>query len=281
MSLSTPLIGNLTLWDLAVIAATIVSAFIIAHLVSLYMKRAFSGKVRGRDLDILLKIVYWAVLVIAILLIFSQLNIDLSGLLIAGGIVGIVIGIASQSVVGNLISGVFLIIERPVAIGDEVRIGDVEGYIEDIRILSTIMRTHQGIYLRVPNEKVFNSHITNYVAHVARRVEYSIGVGHGEDLKRLRGIILPILQASPFALARPEPEVNLAIIGEDRLVLSIQFWTPSGSYTAARSALLEEIQRGLAREGIEIPPPGRYISFSAGEGGRGAASGDASAGRSP
>lgn len=280
MSLATPVVGNLTLWDLGVIAATIIAALIIAQLVSLNLKRAFAGRVRGRDLEILLKIVYWAVLVIAVLLIFSQLRIDLSGLLIAGGFAGIVVGIASQSVVGNLISGIFLIIERPVSIGDEVRIGDVEGYVEDIRILSTIVRTHQGVYTRMPNEKVFTSNITNYVAHVARRVEYSVGIGHGEDLGRVRGIILAVIRASPYALVLPEPEVNLSAISEDRLLLSIQFWTPSRSFTPARSALLEEIQKELAEKGIAIPPPGRHISLSAGDERKGSPCGD-SMGRIP
>jgi small-conductance mechanosensitive channel len=281
MSLATPLIGNLTIWDLAVIAGTIIAALIIAQLVSLYMKRAFSGRVRGKDLEILLKVVYWAVLVLAVLLIFSQLRIDLSGLLIAGGFAGIVIGIASQSVVGNLISGIFLIIERPVSIGDEVRIGDVEGYVEDIRILSIIVRTHQGVYTRMPNEKVFTSDITNYVAHPARRVEYSIGVGHAEEVEKVRGIILSFLQSSPYALVRPAPEVSLLAIADDRLILSVYFWTPSRSFTPARSAALEGIQKELVAAGIEIPPPRRHISLSGGEGGRGSVSRDAPGGRNP
>lgn len=281
MSLATPLMGNLTLWDFGVIAGTIIAALIIARLVSLNLKKAFSGRVRGRDLEILLKVVYWAVLVIAVLLIFSQLRIDLSGLLIAGGFAGIVIGIASQSVVGNLISGIFLIIERPVTIGDEVRIGDVEGYVEDIRILSTIVRTHQGVYTRMPNEKVFTSNITNYVAHVARRVEYSVGIGHGEDLDRVRGIILAVIQASPYALVRPGPEVSLSAISEDRLLLSIQFWTPSRFFTPARSALLEKIQGELVRKGIEIPPPRRHVSLAACEGLKGSSQGEPPRGSSP
>jgi small-conductance mechanosensitive channel len=268
VSLSTPIAGNLTFWDVGVIAVTIAAAFIIARLISLYLKRTFTGKVRGKDLDLLLKIVTWAIVLVAVLLILSQLRIDLSGLLLAGGVIGIVIGIASQSVVGNLISGIFLIIERPVSIGDEVRIGDVEGSVEDIRILSTLLRTPQGIYLRMPNQQVFTSNIMNYVANVARRVDYSLGVGHGEDLEGLREVLLPVLQTSTLVLARPGPEVNLSSIAEDRLVLAIQFWTPSPLYSTARSTLLEEIQAALVKAGIEIPPPRRLLTLTAADGGR-------------
>ncbi|MDD1665575.1 MAG: mechanosensitive ion channel family protein, partial [Methanomicrobiales archaeon] len=127
MSLGTRIIGTLTLWDLIIIALTIIIALVIAQLVSLNLKKVFSGRVHGRDLDVIIKIVYWAVVVAAAFIIFSQLRIDLSGLLIAGGFASIVIGIASQSVVGNLISGIVLLVERPISIGDEVLIGDIGG----------------------------------------------------------------------------------------------------------------------------------------------------------
>jgi small-conductance mechanosensitive channel len=265
MSLATRVLGTLTLWDLIIIAATIIIALVIAQLVSLNLKRLFSGRVHGRDLEVIEKIVYWAVVIAAALIIFSQLRIDLSGLLIAGGFASIVIGIASQSVVGNLISGIFLLVERPISIGDEVLIGNLGGYVEDIRILSTLVRTHEGVYTRVPNQEVFTSNITNYVAHPARRVEYSIGVSYGEDPGRLRRIIMAVLESSPYALVRPGPEVSVAAIADDRLILTVHFWTPSRCYTAARSAVLEGIQKELVGSGIEIPPPRRHVSLAGGE----------------
>ncbi|MDD1661677.1 MAG: mechanosensitive ion channel family protein [Methanomicrobiales archaeon] len=281
MSLGTRIIGTLTLWDLIIIALTIIIALVIAQLVSINLKRVFSGRVHGRDLDVIVKIVYWAVVVAAVFVIFSQLRIDLSGLLIAGGFASIVIGIASQSVVGNLISGIFLLVERPIAVGDEVLIGSLGGYVEDIRILSTLVRTHDGVYTRIPNQEVFTSNITNYVAHPARRVEYSLGVGHGEDVERVRGIIFSFLESSPYSLVRPEPEVSASAIAEDRLVLSVYFWTPSRLYTPARSAILEGIQRELVAAGIQIPPPRRHVSLS-GQGGTGGSfPGDAPKGRAP
>jgi small-conductance mechanosensitive channel len=269
VSLGTRIIGTLTLWDLIIIALTIIITLVIAQLISLNLKKVFSGKVHRKDLDVIIKIVYWAVVVAAAFIIFSQLRVDLSGLLIAGGFASIVIGIASQSVVGNLISGIVLLIERPISIGDEVLIGNLNGYVEDIRILSTLVRTHEGVYTRVPNMEVFTSNITNYVAHPARRVEYSIGVGHAEDVERVRAIILSFLTISPYSLVRPEPEVSLAAIADDRLVLSVYFWTPSRSFTPARSSVLEGIQKELVAAGIEIPPPRRHISLSGGEGARG------------
>jgi small-conductance mechanosensitive channel len=265
MSLGTEIIGNLTLWDLIVIAGTIIVAIIIAQLVSINLKRAISGKIHGRDLEIIIKVLYWAVVVAAALIIFSQLRIDLSGLLIAGGFLGIVIGIASQSVVGNFVSGLFLLAERPISIGDEVLIGDLNGYVEDIRILSTLIRTHNGVYTRVPNQQVFTSNITNFVAHPARRVEYSLWVGYPGDIRRLREIIGGVLADSPWSLVRPEPEVNVTTVADGRIGITVYFWTPSRTYTDARTGVIEAIQAALGREGIAIPPPARSISFPRGD----------------
>jgi len=281
VSLGTRIIGTLTLWDLIVIALTIIIALVVAQLVSINLKKAFAGRVHVRDLDVIIKIVYWAVVIAAAFIIFSQLRVDLSGLLIAGGFASIVIGIASQSVVGNLISGIVLLVERPIAVGDEVLIGDLAGYVEDIRILSTLVRTHDGVYTRVPNQEVFTSNITNYVAHPARRVEYSIGIGHAEDVERVREVILSFLRSAPYALVRPEPEVSLSAIADDRLLLSVYFWTPSRSFTPAKAAVLEGIQRALIAAGIEIPSPRRQVSLSGGEGPRGTTPGESPGGRRP
>lgn len=264
MSLGTEVVGNLTLWDIIVIAGTTIIAIVIAKLISTNLKRALTGKVQTRDLEIIIKVLYWAVVVAAIFIVFAQLEIDLSGLLIAGGILGIIIGIASQSVVGNILAGVFLLAERPIAIGDEVRIGETEGYVEDIKILSTIIRTYSGIYTRMPNEQVLTTTLTNYIANPAWRVEYTIRLSQRQDMRRVREIILTALQESPYALVRPDPEILLSEIAEDRLLVTVYFWTPSRSYWVARYAVLEDIQAALSREGIEVPPSRRLISFAPG-----------------
>ena len=262
MSLGTQVIGNLSLWDIIVIAGTIVIAIVIAKLISINLRRAIAGKVQGRNLEIIIKILYWAVILAAAFIIFAQMEVDVSGLLIAGGFLGIVIGIASQSVVGNVLAGIFLISERPIAIGDEVRVGDTEGYIEDIRILSTVIRTYSGIYTRIPNEQVLTTTLTNYVAHPAWRVEYNIKFSQREDMKKVREVILSAIHASRYALVRPEPEILLSEITEDRLLVTVHCWTPSRLYWQARYAVLEDIQAALSRAGVEFPPSRRLVSFA-------------------
>lgn len=129
----------------------------------------------------------------ALIFILSLLGVNPAGLLAAGGIAGIVIGFASQSIVSNLISSVFLIIERPINIGDQVAIGESTGFVEDISIISTTIRKYDGLYVRVPNEKVFTTSITNYVAHVVRRVEYVVGIRYSDDADKAIRIIKNVI----------------------------------------------------------------------------------------
>ncbi|MBK5190851.1 MAG: mechanosensitive ion channel, partial [Methanosarcinales archaeon] len=173
--------GDVTLFDLLRIIAILAVAVIIAKSLTLNLKRGLRDKVSGDQLEIMIKVVYYGIIIIAVLAVLPTLGINPSGLLVAGGIAGIVIGIASQSVVSNLISGLFLIIERPMKIGQAVNIAGIAGVVEDIRIISTTLRTFEGLYVRIPNEKVFTTNITNYVEYVARRLEYIVGIRYSDD----------------------------------------------------------------------------------------------------
>jgi small-conductance mechanosensitive channel len=149
MILDTVIYDDVTLWNLVVVAIIMIIAAIITQIIHLNLKKALSDKLRKNELEILLKVVRYTIIIIAILSVLPLLSIDLTGLLLAGGFAGIIIGFASQSVVANLVSGIFLIIERPIKIGDQVAIEGVEGYVEDIHFFATIVRSYDGIYVRI------------------------------------------------------------------------------------------------------------------------------------
>ncbi|HEC88562.1 MAG TPA: mechanosensitive ion channel family protein, partial [Thermoplasmata archaeon] len=176
-----------------------------------------------------------------------------------GGILGIVIGFASQTVVSNLISGIFLMIEKPIKVGDGVNINDVSGIVEDIKVLSTTIRTYDGIYVRIPNEKVFNSNIQNYVAHGARRFEYKIGIRYKDDAEKAISIIKDLLEENPLVLKEPSPTIFVEELGESSVNLNIKIWAPSSVWYSVYTEMLWKIKTALEKKGIEIPFPQRVI----------------------
>ncbi len=260
--LSQKVYGDVTVYDLIVVLAVMAIATVIAKVVTTNIRRVLIDKMRRDQLELMLKIVYYGIILFAFIGILPILGLELSGLLVAGGIVGIVIGFASQSVISNLISGIFLVSEKPIKIGDQVCVDGITGFVEDIHILSTIIRTYDGLYVRIPNEKVFTSSITNYVANVARRFEYIIGISYRDDAERAIEIIRKILDDHPFVLKNPEPQIFVKDLGESSVNIAVRIWAPSLVWYDVKMELLWKIKKELESNGIEIPFPQRTIWFA-------------------
>lgn len=122
---STIVYGDVTIFNLLWIAVCLIIAVLVAKVVAINLKRSLKERMDRDRLEIATKVVYYTIIVIAVLLALPALGIRPSNLLVAGGVVGIVIGFASQSIVGNLISGIFLMFERPIKIGDQLRVDDI------------------------------------------------------------------------------------------------------------------------------------------------------------
>ena len=189
----------------------------------------------------------YTIIVIAVLSILPTIGVKLSGLLVAGGIAGLAIGFASQSIIGNLISGIFLMIERPIKIGNSVNIEDIGGIVEDIRIISTTIRTFDGLYVRVPNQKVFTSGITNFVANVARRFEYVVGIRYSDDADKALEIIKNIIDEHPLALQDPAPRVFVDNLGESSVNIVVRIWAPATEWFGVKTELLWKIKKALEK----------------------------------
>ena len=260
--LETPLgVGGITIESLLFFTLILVIGVLIARIVSINVRRALSERLPVNERELLTKLVYYGIVILAFLAALPQLNVDLSGLLVAGGIAGIVIGFASQSVISNLISGLFLMFERPIRIGDNINVSNVSGSVEDIRILSTIIKTFDGIYIRIPNEKVFTSNITNYVHNVARRFEYLISIRYQDDADLAIRIAKDVIETHPFALRNPSPSVFVDNLGDNGVNLTVYIWAPARNWWEVRTDLLWKIKKALEENGIEIPFPQRTVWF--------------------
>lgn len=253
--------GDITLLDLVVVIVTIAVAGMIAKVVALNLRRTLSDKLKKDELEILIKIVYVVIVGVAFITVLPILGLELSGLLVAGGIAGIVIGFASQSVVSNLISGLFLMTERPIKIGDAVKIGDVSGIVEDVHVMSTIIRTFDGVYVRMPNESVFTSNIMNYMANPARRFEYVVGIRYSDDAEKAIQIIKEIINEHPLTLVEPPPQIFVDNLGDNSVNIIVRIWAPSSQWYPVKMELLWKIKKTLEENGIEIPFPQRTIWF--------------------
>ena len=213
-------------------------SFIIASLLSRRIKKSLYGKMPVNEREMTSKIIYFTIVLGGFLVALPHLQIDLSGILIAGGFLSIILGLAGQTVIANFFSGLIIFFEQPIRIGDNIGVGDTLGTVEDIRILSTIIKTYDGIYTRIPNETLFTSNITNYVAHVVRRFEYSIGIRYEDDADRAIEIIWGVISKHPFALKSPSPSIFVDELGDNGVILSVRIWSPSSEWWDVKTKLL-------------------------------------------
>lgn len=263
MILDRVIAGQVTVLDIVVAFLFLIVGIIVAKAATITTRRYLKDKVRRNELEILNKVIFYGIIIIVVITILPHLGVDPSGFLVAGGIAGLVIGFASQKIVGNLISGVFLIVERPIKIGDAIGLGDTYGTVVDIHFISTIIKTFDGLYLRIPNEEVFTSRITNYYVNVATRFEYEVGIRYADDADKAIDIIKRVIQEHPYTLINPQPMIYVSELGDNAVVINVRVWAPSKDFLwfSVKRELLWEIKTALEDEGIAIPFPQRELWF--------------------
>jgi len=264
MILNKVVYGSVTVLDILIAVIILLVALFVAKGISIYLRRFLKERVAKGHLEIIVKVFSYTVIIIAILAVLPTIGVKLSGLLVAGGIAGLAIGFASQSIIGNLISGIFLMIERPINIGNSVNIEGTAGIVEDVRIISTTIRTFDGLYIRVPNQKVFTASITNFVANVARRFEYVVGIRYSDDADKALTIIKNVIEEHPLALKNPAPQVFVDNLGDSSVNIIVRIWSPSTEWFGVKTELLWKIKKAIEKEGIEIPFPQRDLHVRSG-----------------
>ncbi len=262
MILEKVIYNDVTLLDLMIAAGILLAAVLAARILSLVVKKQLRDKVKDDSLKLVARIIHYGVMLTAFISVLPLLGFSLSGLLVAGGITGLVIGFAGQKIGSNLLSGIILMVERPVKIGQQVGIGGTEGYVEDVNILSTIIRTYRGHFVRVPNEKVFTESITNYVANVARRFDYTVGIRYSDDAEKAIEVTMAVIDDFPLALKHPAPRVFVDDLGDNSVNLAVWVWAPSTEWFEARMHLLWKIKKGIEAAGIQVPFPQRVVWFA-------------------
>jgi len=249
--------------DFIVALFYVVLGFIVAKIIVKYVSHVFRGKIPQRLLAFISRAVFYTIFLTSIILALIVLGAEkyITGILVAGGVVGVILGFASEKAVSNFISGIFLLVDRPLNIGEPVKIKNEAGVVTDISFLSTKIKTWDGRYVRFPNSEVFNATITNYGKYVARRLDMAIGVAYKEDPYKVVKAIREVLEEHPYVLAEPEPEIFVESLGESSVNIAIRAWVPTPMWFKVRKELISVIKEKLEKENVEIPFPQIVVWF--------------------
>lgn len=204
----------------------------------------------------------FVVIMVGSIIILQSAGIDISTIgLIAGGL-GIGIGFGLQNITDNFISGIVILFEKPIKVGDRIEIGDIEGDVINIAVRATTIQTNDNISIIVPNSQFISSQVINW-SHNDRSIRYRIpvGVSYNEDPDQIRSILLAVANDSPHVLKEPIPMVLFTEYGDSSLNFELAVWTQTHTDKPKilKSELYFEIFSRFKKQSIEIPFPQRDL----------------------
>jgi small-conductance mechanosensitive channel len=205
------------------------------------------------------RVTFYLLLGLFIASALSELGFSLGVLLGAAGVLSVAIGFASQTSASNLISGLFLIGERPFAVGDVITVGGTTGEVLSIDLLSVKLRTFDNLYVRIPNETLIKTEVTTLTRFPIRRFDLKVGVAYKEDIARVREVLMGVAERNPLCLDEPKPLFIFTGFGDSSLDIQFSIWAKREQFLDLRNSMHEEIKRAFDAEGIEIPFPHRTL----------------------
>lgn len=254
---------DITLGEVLAFALVMTASIVIARIVAYLLQEEFLprlGMQRGLPYAIS-TVARYVILLIGFSLALAALGIDLSKATLLAGAFGVGIGFGLQNVVNNFVSGLILLFERPVQVGDTVEIGTLLGEVTEIGIRASTIKTFQGAEVIVPNGDLIAKEVVNWtLSNRRRRVEISIGVAYGTDPEEVLAILERSARDHPAVGDDPEPSVIFTGFGESSLDFQLRCWVDDFSQSLqVASELRIAINRALGDAGIEIPYPQRDI----------------------
>lgn len=260
-----PMVYEILYSLIVVIVAYLFNKLIIKRSISRMGRKLKLSKHNMKPLKKVSSTVIYIVAIIIILGIFG-LRGSLTGLLAGAGVIGIVIGMATQDVLSGVISGIVLFLDKPFKIGDRVKIGDMEGDVTDLTLQRTEIKTLDGETLTIPNSSVANDTIINRTDTSQSRLRISIGIDYDSDMDKAFETCQEVFKSNDLILEEPSPRVFTKEFADSSINLELKFWIDwkelqrnDKSPKVLKSEIRNEMISKFREAGIDIPYPHMQI----------------------
>ncbi|MBE0657648.1 MAG: mechanosensitive ion channel [Bryobacteraceae bacterium] len=209
----------------------------------------------------------YTALVLGLILILQAVGIDLTAFNVAAGGLGIGLGFGLQNIASNLVSGLIVLLERPVKIGDRIEVAGAEGQVVEIRARSTTVLTNDNIAIIIPNSRFITEEVVNWSYTDSKiRFRVPVSVGYQSDARLVERTLLAVARANPDVLSDPEPVVRFLEFGDNGLNFELRAWSTSLIQRKGKliSALNFAILEAFREKKIDIPYPQRDLHLRSG-----------------
>ncbi|MDX1601422.1 MAG: mechanosensitive ion channel [Anaerolineales bacterium] len=246
---------------------TALVVFVLTLIVAGWVRRLVFNALQRREVErkvaqLLAKITRWTVIIFGIITALQQVDFNVTAFITGLGVMGLALGFALQAVTQNFVSGLLLLLQRPFEIGDLIEVEDFIGWVEEIDLRATRLKTLDGQDVLIPNSEVFTNPLTNHTHAPLQRVELGVGVAYDSDLEKAAEAAVNAIESIPYVLDEPAPpQVNFHTFGGSSINLTVYYWI-NNLEQRPRIAIddgVRAIKRAFNASGIEIPFPIRTV----------------------
>ena len=234
--------------------------FYVGKIVVGLVVRGLRKVMRARDIDPTLEtflgnLLRMSLMVVVIIAAIGQVGIQTTSFIAIFGAAGLAVGLALQGSLSNFAAGVLIVLFRPYKVGDFVEAAGISGSVQQVQILTTVLKTPDNKSIIVPNSQIMDSIITNYSANPTRRVDMVIGVSYDDDLDKVRSTIEEIVAADERVLKEPACQIAVSALADSSVNFNVRPWVNTEDYWAVYFDLTEKIKKRFDEVGISFPFP--------------------------
>tara|TARA_R110002153_G_scaffold30015_5_gene92029 strand:+ start:691 stop:1578 length:888 start_codon:yes stop_codon:yes gene_type:complete len=257
------LMEQLHIFDISKALLILIVGYFVAKIASNAVSRIDFANLGAHGKVQLRRAVFYGIFILMLFSSLRELGFDLSVVLGAAGILSVAIGFASQTSASNLISGIFLMMERPFSITDVIRVGDTTGEVISIDLLSVKLRTFDNLFVRIPNESMIKTQVTTLTKFPIRRADLQIGIAYKEDIEKVQQVLTAVATKNILCLDEPKPLFILLGFGSSSVNIQFSVWAKRENFLALKNTMYQQIKKTFDELGIEIPFP--HLSIYSGE----------------
>ncbi len=196
---------------------------------------------------------------VLLIAVAGMIGIQTTSFIAVLGAAGLAIGLALQGNLSNFASGVMILVFKPFKVNDVIDGGGHVGTVKEIQIFTTVLTTADNRRVIIPNSALVSSAVTNITAEPTRRVDFTFGIGYGDDIDKAKAAIRSLILADQRILRDPAETIVVAELSESAVRLTVRVWVKTGDYWDVFFAMQENVKKRFDQEGIRIPYPQRNI----------------------